>query len=104
MGLIIPHSHKIHDKPPKYACTLCEAVFTGDERGQYERHVLSHSLEEIQAQCPEFQAPGIFGRTAGDQEWRAWVDRHRASDPKGLDWARWGRTDAGKSTSGLGDG
>lgn len=104
MGLIIPRSHAIHGTPPAFACTLCPAVFTVDERALYERHVLSHPLEEIQAECPEFQAPGLFGRTAGDQDWRAWVERHRAADPHGLDWDKWGLTGDGKNSSGLGDG
>lgn len=104
MGLIIPHSHKIHQKPPQYACTLCEAVFTEDERHQYERHVLSHPLEEVQAQTLSHQAPGIFGDKGSDLEWAKWVEDHRRTDPQGLQAHKWLKTDAGKHSSGIGDG
>lgn len=102
MGLIIPASHTIHEKAPKFACTLCEAVFTEDERRQYQRHVMSHPMEDVVAHSPRHQAPGLFGPEAGDAEWAKWIRDHNASDPDG--WERWMKTDAGKHSSGLGDG
>lgn len=102
MGLILPASHKIHGRGPQYACTLCEATFTVDEKPQYERHVVGHSQEELAKHSPALQAPGIFGTAGGDEEWGKWVDEHRVSDPHG--WERWAKTDDGKSGGGLGDG
>ena len=104
MGLILPRSHTIHGRGPKFACTLCEAVFTEDERGKYERHVTGHALEEVQARSLAHQAPGIFSDEGGDEEWGAWVAKHREIDPEGREWHRWGKTGDGKNSSGIGDG
>lgn len=98
MGLIIPRP----DVPIKFACALCDAVFTEDERHQYERHVLGHPIEDVQALSPRHQAPVLFGNAGGDEDWSRWVAEHRISDPHG--WARWGKTGDGKSSSGVGDG
>lgn len=102
MGLIIPHSHVIHEKPPKYACTLCEAVFSEDERFQYERHCLAHPMEDVLEHSPRHWAPGIFHPDAGDAEWSAWIRDHQASNPEG--WRDWMKTSDGKSGGGVGDG
>jgi hypothetical protein len=102
MGLIIPRP----DVPIKFACTMpgCDAIFTADERHQYERHVLSHPLEDVQAISPAHQAPALFGRGGGDTDWTAWVQKHREQDPRGLRWDKWGKTGDGKHSSGDGDG
>lgn len=92
------------DEQPVYFCTLCDSSFYVDEKHAYERHVLSHPLEEVQAHTLTHQAPGIFGDKGGDEEWGAWVDKHRAIDPEGRDAHKWMRTDAGKHSSGIGDG
>lgn len=104
MTIWLPPSHVIHQKPPKFACTLCPAVFTEDERHQFERHCLSHTQEELAAHSPRHQAPGLFDPEyeGSDVDWGRWVREHAESDPHG--WDRWGKTDEGKSTSGLGDG
>lgn len=103
MGLIIPHSHVIHQKPPKYACTLCPKVFTEDERFQFEHHVIrEHPVEDLHKHSPRMQAPGIFDPDAGDAEWAKWIREHQASDPDG--WRRWMLTGDGKSGGGIGDG
>lgn len=92
------------DEQPVYFCTLCQARFYVDEKHAYERHVLSHPLEEVQARTLSHQAPGIFGSAGGDQDWRKWVEDHRRTDPLGLHWDKWGRTGDGKNSSGIGDG
>lgn len=100
----LPPSHVIHDKKPKFLCTLCDAEFYEDERHVYERHVLkAHSHEEVRARSPRVTAPGLFDpyHESGDVEWQEWIDRHAAA---GADPMRYMRTDAGKSTSGTGDG
>lgn len=104
MGLILPRSHTIHQRGPQFACTICEKVFYEDERHQYEHHVLSHGQEDLAPHSPAMQAPGIFGTAGGDEAWTAWIERHRAVDPEGREWHRWGKTDSGKSGGGLGDG
>lgn len=104
MGLWVPPSHAIHGTGPQYACTICEKVFTADERSQYERHVISHSQEELTPHSPALQAPGVFGTAGGDEDWTAWVEKHREQDPRGERWHIWGRTEGGKSGGGLGDG
>jgi hypothetical protein len=96
MGLIIPHSHVIHQKPPKYACTLCPAVFTEDERFQFERHVIrGHSVEDLREVSLQAKAPGLFdpNHESGDVEWGRYIDRKHKEDPHG--WAKWMRTDDG---------
>jgi hypothetical protein len=104
MGLILPRSHTIHNRGPQFACTICEKVFTQDERSAYERHVISHAREDLAPHSPALQAPGIFGTEGGDEDWTRWVERHRAIDPEGRNWATWGRTEGGKAGGGLGDG
>lgn len=103
MSLWLPPSHVIHGKPPKFACCLCEAVFTEDERFQFERHVLGHPIEDVQAHSPAHRAPGLFDPywEGGDVEWQRWIDKNAAA---GNDPARYMRTDDGKNSSGLGDG
>jgi hypothetical protein len=104
MGLIIPHSHAIHQKPPKYACTLCPMVFTEDERRQFEHHVIrGHSIEDLREHSPQAQAPAIFDPhwEGGDTEWGAWIERNARA---GNDPMRYMRTDDGKSGGGVGDG
>lgn len=101
MSLIIPRRM---NEVPAYACTICPAEFYSDEKHQYERHVLSHPVEDLVPHSPALQSPVLFGNAGGDIEWKAWIDKHKAIDPKGLDWHRWGKTSAGKSGGGLGDG
>lgn len=102
----LPPSHAIHNTEPAAWCTLCGKPFYPNDmgpRGAYERHVVSgHSEEEILVHSPQHQAPGLFGTAGGDEDWTKWVEDHRKSDPHG--WARWGRTDDGKHSSGIGDG
>lgn len=100
--LILPPSHVIHGTSPSFACTLCEKVFWSHERAAFERHVLSHPVEDMVPHSPQMQAPALFGEEGGDQDWAKWVREHAESDPDG--WERWGRTDDGKHSSGLGDG
>jgi hypothetical protein len=59
MGLIILGT----DKPPRFACTLCEKTFTEDERHQFERHVLSHPPEDIRPHSPRMRARAFTTRT-----------------------------------------
>jgi len=102
--LWLPPSHKIHNTAPKYACTLCDAVFFEDERLQYERHVVSgHSHEELREHSLQAQAPGIFDPKweGGDVEWGEWIARNAAA---GNDPMRYMRTGDGKNSSGTGDG
>lgn len=96
MGLIIPASHRIHDEAPKFACTICEKVFTRDERHQFERHVLSHTPDELKPHSPRLQAPGIFDpyHESGDVEWQRWIDENAAA---GNDPMKYMRTSDGKS-------
>lgn len=91
-GLYLPPSHAIHNKPPKYACTICEAVFTEDERRQFERHVLGHPPEEIKPHSPFMQAPGLFDNyhESGDVAWQRWIDKNNAERPD--EWQRWMKT------------
>lgn len=97
MGLIIPHSHKIHDKPPAFACCLCPAVFTEDEGRQYQDHCIrGHSIEDLREVSLQAQAPGLFDpnhEASGDVEWGQWIARHAAA---GADPAKYMRTDDGK--------
>lgn len=103
MGLIIPASHVIHDEAPKFLCVLCDAMFTADERHQFERHVLAHPMEDVLAHSPKHNAPGLYDPywEGGDVEWQEWIDRNKAA---GNDPARYMRTDDGKHSSGMGDG
>lgn len=101
MGIIIPRRM---NEVTAYMCTICPAEFYEDERHQYERHVLGHPTADLVEHSPALKNPVLFGNAGGDEEWKAWVDKHRAIDPKGKDWARWGKTGAGKSGGGLGDG
>jgi hypothetical protein len=90
-GLILPPSHVIHNKPPKYACTLCDAVFTEDERFQFEHHVLrGHDHAELREHSYAVQAPGLFSPDAGDAEWGRWIAKNNAERPE--DWRRWMKT------------
>jgi hypothetical protein len=89
----LPPSHAIHQKGPKYACTLCDAVFFEDERHQYERHCVSgHSVEELREHSLQAQAPGLFDphHESGDVEWQKWIDKNQAERPE--DWRRWMKT------------
>jgi hypothetical protein len=99
LSIIIPRRM---NEVTAFQCTLCPAEFYEDERHQYERHVLNHPTEDLVPHSPRLQAPALFGDAGGDRDWNEWVNRHRESDPHG--WERWGRTDDGKSSSGLGDG
>jgi hypothetical protein len=104
MGLIIPHSHVIHNTPPAYLCTLCDAVFSADERLLFEQHVIrGHSVEDLREHSLQAKAPAIFDPhwEGGDTDWQEWIDRHAAA---GADPMRYMRTDAGKSGGGTGDG
>lgn len=101
MGLILPHGYVIHDRPPRYLCTLCDAQFTEDERHQYERHVLGHPMEDVVEHSPRHHAPGIFHPDAGDAEWSKWIRDHAAA---GADPMKYMRTDDGKRGGGTGDG
>ena len=101
----LPPSHAIHNKPPKFACTLCEAVFTEDERFQFERHVMrAHDESDLRPHSPRMQAPALFDpkHDSGDVEWGEWIRRNNESRPE--QWRRWMKTSAGKHSSGLGDG
>lgn len=91
MGLIIPRPYA----PPKFACTLCDATFTADERHQFERHVLGHPPEDLEPHSPRMQAPGIFDpyHESGDVEWQRWIDRNHAEK---RDPMKYMRTDDGK--------
>lgn len=102
MGLILPHSHVIHEKTAKYACTLCDAVFFEDESRQYQAHVLRHPMEDVLEHSPRHHAPGIFHPDAGDAEWSKWIRDHQASNPEG--WRDWMKTSDGKRGGGTGDG
>lgn len=93
MALIIPFAHTIHRKPPKYACTLCEAVFTEDERFQYERHCLrGHDHAELREHSLAVQAPGLFDENweGADIEWKRWIDRNNETRPD--EWMKWMKT------------
>jgi hypothetical protein len=97
-GLILPPSHVIHGKPPKFACTLCEAVFTEDERHQFEHHVLrGHDHAELREHSLQAQAPGIFDphHESGDVAWQEWIDKNSAERPE--DWRRWMKTGLDKT-------
>lgn len=102
-ALWLPPSHVIHNTVPQFACTLCEQVFWTHERTQFERHVMSHSHEELREHSLQAQAPGIFDPhwEGGDVEWQEWIDRNAAA---GNDPAVYMRTDDGKHSSGTGDG
>lgn len=99
MGLIVPR--RLNETPTLF-CTICPKEFYRDEYAAYERHVISHPLEDLVPHSPAMQAPALFSDAGGDEEWAKWVRDHRESDPHG--WARWGRTDDGKHSSGIGDG
>jgi hypothetical protein len=96
MTIWIPPSHVIHNKPPTYLCTLCDAVFTEDERLLFEQHVIrGHSVEDLREHSLHAKAPGIFDPhwEGGDVEWQRWIDQHAAA---GADPMRYMRTDDGK--------
>lgn len=99
MGIIVPRHLT---ETPVYFCTICDSRFYEDERHQYERHVLSHPVEDLVPHSLAMQNPVLFGDAGGDQDWAAWVKRHAETDPNG--WAKWGLTGDGKHSSGLGDG
>jgi hypothetical protein len=104
MALIVPYSTLTHEESPEFACTLCEAVFTRDERHQFERHVLNHPIEDVQARSPKHMAPGIFDDDDpryNDVEWTQWIRKNAAA---GNDPMVYMRTDDGKHSSGIGDG
>jgi cytosine/adenosine deaminase-related metal-dependent hydrolase len=92
VSIFIPPSHKIHDEGPRFACTLCPAVFGQDERHQFERHVLAHPVEDMHPHSPKTQAPGLWDpyHESGDVEWQRFIDRKNAEDPDG--WRRWMKT------------
>jgi hypothetical protein len=102
MALILPPSHQIHNRKPTRFCTLCGAAFFETEMRAYLKHCAGHSLEDVRAQSPTYQAPGIFSKDAGDREWGEYIDRKMAEDPHG--WAKWLKTSDGKHSSGIGDG
>jgi hypothetical protein len=88
MGLIILGT----DKPPRFACTLCEKTFTEDERHQFERHVLSHPPEDIRPHSPRMRAPGLYDphHESGDVEWQRWIDENNEVRP--AEWRKWMKT------------
>lgn len=95
----------LHGEKPRWQCDLCGAAFFADQRSAYERHCTDpavHSHEEVRALSPRVQNPTFFDPDAGDAEWAKWIRDHAASDPGG--WDRWGKTDDGKHSSGIGDG
>jgi hypothetical protein len=81
---------------PRFACTICEAIFTADERHAFERHVLSHPPEEIKPHSPHMSAPGLFDPNAdvGDTDWRDWIDKNNRERPEA--WRKWMKTDLDK--------
>lgn len=96
--LILPPSHVIHGKPPKFACTLCEAVFTEDERHQFERHVLAHPAEDVLAHSPAHTMPAFFDNyhpDFNDVDWQRWIDDNHAKRPE--QWRRWMKTGLDKT-------
>jgi hypothetical protein len=104
-GLLIPTSAQIHEKEPRFLCTLCEWVGYDGEHRAYERHVLEHAKNgDAREHSLHLKAPGMFSNTyeGQDLEWAKWVDDHTKSDPNG--WTKWMKTGDGKSGGGLGDG
>jgi hypothetical protein len=89
MGLIIVNASQ---EQPRFACTLCDAVFTQDERHQFERHVLQHPVEDMLPHSPKHQAPGIFDpyHESGDVAWQKWIDKNNETRPD--EWAKWMKT------------
>jgi len=104
-GIYIPTSAQLHEKRPKFFCTLCPwKGYPGEERA-YTKHVLEHARNgDARKHSLHLKAPGLFDPRyeGGDVEWQDWIDRHSKSDPE--NWRRWMKTGGGKSGGGLGDG
>jgi hypothetical protein len=104
-GLVIPTSAQIHEKTPKFLCTLCDwHGFEGEYRA-YERHVLEHARNgDAREHSLHLKAPGLFDPNfeGSDVEWGQYLDRKMKADPH--NWAKWMKTSDGKSGGGLGDG
>ena len=104
-GLFIPTSAEIHEKTPKYLCTLCDSHFYEGEERAYQRHAIEHGKNgDAREHSLHLKAPALFNprHESGDVEWQDYIDRKTKADPHG--WREWMKTDAGKSGGGLGDG
>jgi hypothetical protein len=93
-GLILPPSHTIHGREPKWACTLCGHPFYEGERVAYERHVVrGHSHEEIRSHSDRVRFPAFYDNyhpDFNDVGWQRWIDKNNAERPE--QWRRWMKT------------
>jgi hypothetical protein len=95
-GLILPPAFAIHGERPATHCTLCGHPFFEREigpGGAFERHVMSHPIEDMHPHSLHTQAPGLFdsnSEASGDVEWGQYIRRMNEERPEG--WRRWMRT------------
>jgi hypothetical protein len=72
---------------------LCGHWFYAGEERAYERHVMSHPIEDMHPHSLHTQAPGLFDsnhEASGDVEWGQYIRRMNEERPEG--WRRWMRT------------